>query len=158
MSESIHPQKNINNISSTEFVREYLQSPPDKRDAKAIDVAGRYLKLAALEWAKEILSSPGIHNDDDKIARVETMLRAARHMRRIDNHDGDPIPSIQQANGSKTHLVTRLIEVMGRDMVIQADEHDDPNSRSKTNKAIREAREKIKVVARQVIREGEIIA
>ncbi len=150
------------NLHDIDSIQAYLHPPRDKsrdeRDAKAIEIAGSYLKLAAVQWARELLSNAAIHIDDDKIARVETILRAARHMLRVNNHDGDLIPSIQRADGSKVHPVTRLIEVMGPDMVIQADQHDDPNSRSKINKAIREARERIKEAAQQVIREGDIVA
>jgi hypothetical protein len=58
------------------------------KDEMAIDTAGRYLKLAAFARAQEMLT-PLIQNDDDQIARVETMLRAARHVRRTSNHNGD---------------------------------------------------------------------
>jgi len=161
LSESIQPEKIIENASTAAILREYLRPPrddsQDEKDARAISAAGRYLKLTALARAKEMLA-PGIQNDDDQIARIETMLRAARHMRRTSVHNGDPIPSIQRADGSRIHLITRLIEVMGRDRVIQGDESDDRNSRSKANRDIREARNELKDVADKVIREGEIVA
>jgi hypothetical protein len=124
----------------------------------AVDVAGRYLKLAAISWARRALADGFIHNDDDQIARIEVMLRAARHMRRIAGMAGDPIPSMRRTDGSKVPVVLRLIEIMGRERVILADQHDDPGSRSNSNRAIREARDEIIRVASEVLREGELEA
>ena len=162
MSESIQPHESLEDPPSTESIRRYLQAGGggvrDERDAEAIDIAGIYLKKAALAFAKERLSNPAIQIDDDKIAQVETLLRAARHMRRTSHHNGDPIPSIQRPDGSRIPLIAHLIDVMGREEVILSEESDDPNSRSKANRDIRKAREKIIEVAQQVIREGEIVA
>jgi hypothetical protein len=130
------------------------------KDERAAETAGRYLKLAALAWAREYLQ-PLFQNDDDRITRVETMLRAARHVRRTSDHNGDPIPSVRRADGTLIPLTARLIELMGRDRVLQANNADDFRSPSKTSKASqagREARDEIKAKAAQVIREGEVVA
>lgn len=130
------------------------------KDEKAADIAGMYLRTAALEWAREHLD-PLFQNDDNRIAQVEIMLRAARHMRRTKILDGDPIPSIRLADGSVVPLTSRLLQLMDRDQVIQAENPDDnkpPSKASRMAKDGREARAKIKRVAEQVIREGEISA
>ena len=162
MSESIQEDDDNIDLHDVESIRAYLNAArdksPDERDARAFVVAGSYLKHAAVQWARKLLSWEAIHINNDQIAHVETILCAARHMLRVDNHDGDPIPSIQLKDGSKVHPVKRLIELMGLDMVIKADEHDDANSRSKANKAIREAREMLKKFAHQVISEGDVVA
>src|SRR5690242_15890718 len=118
-------------------------------------IAGSYLRNAAISWARENLAP--IHwNEDNRIAQVEVMLRAARHMHRTDILDGDPIPSIRLADGSVIPMTTRLLQLMDRDQVLQAKNADDYKSSSKASKATKEgrdARARIEEVAARVVRE-----
>lgn len=165
MSESIQTPENFEDLSSRESIRQYLLAgqgdAQNDRDAEANEIAGIYLKKAALAFAKELLASPAIHINDDGIARVEILLRAARHMCRASNHNGDPIPSVQKPDGLRIPLIARLLQLMNRNQVLQAENDDDYKSPSKASKATKEgrnARTKIEEVAAQVIREGEIVA
>ncbi len=163
-SSKLHDDESEKQAMSETF-RSLLNENQEDKDARAkhelaVDTAGRYLRLAALAWARENLD-PLYQNDDARIAQVETMLRAARHMRRTSILDGDPIPSVRLADGSVIPLTTRLLELMNPDKVLQANNRDDYRSPSKTNKASmagRKARAEIEAIVRQVLREGEIVA
>jgi hypothetical protein len=165
MSESTQTPEDLEEPLNPESIRQYLLAgqggAQNERDAEANEIAGIYLKKAALAFARELLANPAIHINDDWIARVEILLRAARHMCRTSNHNGDPIPSVQKPDGSRIPLTARLLQLMNRDQVIQAENDDDYKSPSKASKATKEgrdARAKITETAEQVVREGEIVA
>ncbi len=82
-SSKLHDDESEKQAMSETF-RSLLNENQEDKDARAkhelaVDTAGRYLRLAALAWARENLD-PLYQNDDARIAQVETMLRAARHM------------------------------------------------------------------------------
>jgi hypothetical protein len=163
MSKSIQTPEDLEDLSSPESVRQFLArgNAQNERDPEAKEIAGNYLKLAALEFARELLANRAIHINDDEIARVEILLCAARHMCRTSNHNGDPIPSLQKPDGSRIPLINRLLQLMDRDQVIQAKYANNYNSPSKASRATKEgraARDKIEEVAAKVVREREILA
>jgi hypothetical protein len=128
----------------------------ETKEEMATDIAARYLKQAALKWAKEALN--WVVDDDHRIAQVEAMLRAARHMCGTPIVDGDPIPSAWLLD-IRARLIDRLISLMGPDKVLEADNPEDGKSPSKASKAVkagRVARTEVKKLAAQVIRESEI--
>ena len=125
---------------------------------QAVHIAGMYLREAAFDRARQLLTKMIISNDIT-IVRVETLLRVVRRVNRPDRYlCGEPIPSLRKTDGTTIPLVIRLVEAVGRDKLLLSEESDDPDSRSKANRAIRSAREEVRRMARDVMLEGEIVA
>jgi hypothetical protein len=125
---------------------------------QSVGIAGMYLREAAFDLARRLLTRTIISNDR-MIVRVETLLRAARRVGHPDSHlCGDPVPSIRRANGTIISLTARIVEMAGCDKLLLSEKMDDPRSRSKANLGIRSAREDVRRLAKETMLEGEIVA
>jgi hypothetical protein len=96
---------------------------------------------------------------NEHISNIEKILRVARRVGR-NGRDlcGETIHSLRKSDGTTIPLTARLVEMADWDKLFLSEETDDIGSRSKANLTIRAAREEVQRMARDVIREGEIVA